>query len=78
VNAYETVAQIGSEGVLKLDHLPFPEGEAVKVRIEPSAERPLQRQPFVFGLHTGLVETSEDFDAPLPDSFWLGGDETSA
>jgi hypothetical protein len=78
VIAYETITQIGSEGALKLEHLPFPEGEAVKVRIEPSAERGPQRKPFVFGLHAGLVETSEDFDAPLPDSFWLGGDETAA
>jgi antitoxin (DNA-binding transcriptional repressor) of toxin-antitoxin stability system len=23
-------------------------------------------------LHPGAMETSEDFDAPLPDEFWLG------
>lgn len=24
------------------------------------------------GLHLNAFQTSEDFDAPLPDSFWLG------
>ena len=28
--------------------------------------------PFVLGLHEGLVEISEDFDAPLSEAFWLG------
>jgi antitoxin (DNA-binding transcriptional repressor) of toxin-antitoxin stability system len=23
-------------------------------------------------LHPGAIEASEDFDAPLPDEFWLG------
>ncbi len=26
----------------------------------------------ILGLHRGAMEASEDFDAPLPDSFWLG------
>lgn len=26
----------------------------------------------VAGLHRGAVWTSEDFDEPLPDEFWLG------
>jgi hypothetical protein len=25
-------------------------------------------------LHPGAIEMSEDFDAPLPDTFWLGED----
>ena len=25
------------------------------------------------GLHKGNIQTSDDFDAPLPDSFWLNG-----
>lgn len=29
----------------------------------------------VMGLHEGMVWTSDDFDAPLPDEFWLGEDE---
>jgi hypothetical protein len=26
------------------------------------------------GLHAGAWTVSEDFDAPLPDDFWLGND----
>ncbi|MCF7970087.1 MAG: DUF2281 domain-containing protein [Methylococcaceae bacterium] len=33
------------------------------------------KQPRKFGQHRGLIEISEDFDEPLPDSFWLGDDE---
>jgi hypothetical protein len=38
-------------------------GEAVSVAGKP---------PRVFGLHAGQVWMSDDFDAPLPDEFWLG------
>jgi antitoxin (DNA-binding transcriptional repressor) of toxin-antitoxin stability system len=27
----------------------------------------------VAGLHPGAIETSDDFDGPLPDEFWTGG-----
>lgn len=30
--------------------------------------------PRVAGLHAGKGWMAEDFDAPLPDSFWLGED----
>ena len=28
----------------------------------------------VLGLHSGAWEVSPDFDAPLPDEFWMGRD----
>ncbi len=28
--------------------------------------------PRVLGLHRGQIWMSDDFDAPLPDEFWLG------
>jgi len=28
--------------------------------------------PRVLGLHPGSIWTSDDFNAPLPDEFWLG------
>jgi prevent-host-death family protein len=28
--------------------------------------------PRVAGLHAGAIWTSDDFDAPLPDEFWVG------
>lgn len=31
-------------------------------------------QPRILGLHPGAIWTSEDFDDPLPDEFWLGED----
>ncbi len=78
VKLYETTGRVGPGGVLTLSHLPFPSGDEVKVRIESAADLPIARAPFVFGLHAGLVTVHEDFDAPLPDSFWLGEDETPA
>lgn len=37
-------------------------------------DAPLPRHR-VLGLHAGAIWMSDDFDAPLPDSFWLGGDD---
>ncbi|MCL4202353.1 MAG: hypothetical protein KJ000_07650 [Pirellulaceae bacterium] len=30
--------------------------------------------PRVLGLHAGAWAVAEDFDAPLPEDFWLGND----
>lgn len=30
-------------------------------------------KPVRLGLFRGQIQTSDDFDAPLPDEFWLGG-----
>ncbi|ANE54114.1 hypothetical protein [Methylomonas sp. DH-1] len=30
-------------------------------------------KPFTFGLFAGQIQISDDFDEPLPDSFWLEG-----
>ena len=37
-------------------------------------EQPILAQPAhrIAGLHAGLTWISDDFDDPLPDSFWLG------
>ncbi len=78
VKLYETSGRVGPDGVLTLHHPPFPNGDEVKVRVESATETATPRASFVFGLHTGLVTVSEDFDAALPDSFWLGEDETPA
>ncbi len=34
-----------------------------------ASESPKRR---VAGLHRGATQMSDDFDAPLPDSFWMG------
>jgi antitoxin (DNA-binding transcriptional repressor) of toxin-antitoxin stability system len=42
-----------------------------KARLVPVAQ-PAEPRPRCFGLHEGEVWMSDDFNAPLPDSFWLG------
>lgn len=37
-------------------------------------EAPPLTQPRVLGLHRGKVWMADDFNAPLPDEFWLGED----
>jgi hypothetical protein len=32
-----------------------------------------QRKPIRLGLYRGQIQMSDDFDTPLPDDFWLGG-----
>ena len=35
-------------------------------------KRQAQKKKRVLGLHAGSMRMSDDFDAPLPDEFWLG------
>jgi prevent-host-death family protein len=35
---------------------------------------PQTNQPRIPDLHPGAIETSEDFDEPLPDEFWTGSE----
>lgn len=39
-------------------------------RLVPVVARPKQKR--VAGLNRGLISTSDDFDEPLADEFWLG------
>jgi hypothetical protein len=43
--------------------------EIVQKALDGYVARPAKR---VLGLHAGNYSISEDFDDPLPDSFWLG------
>ena len=52
----------GTEVLLTEDDTPV-------TRIVPVEKKPRKR---VMGLHAGMWEVSDDFDAPLPDEFWLG------
>ena len=69
VKLYETCGRVGPGGVLTLHHLPFLNGDEVKVRVESAAETATPRAAFVFGLHTGLVTVSDDFDAAFLGQF---------
>lgn len=35
-------------------------------------ESPPKRKKRIAGLSRGAIKVSDDFDAPLPDEFWLG------
>jgi antitoxin (DNA-binding transcriptional repressor) of toxin-antitoxin stability system len=48
------------------------EGDRPVARLVP-IHSPGQKR--VMGLHRGTAWMSEDFDEPLPDEFWLGGNE---
>jgi hypothetical protein len=78
VKLYETSGRVGPGGVLILQHLPFPNGDEVKVRVESATETATPRAAFVFGLPTGLVTVSQDFDSALLDSCCLGEEKTPA
>jgi hypothetical protein len=73
---FETNTSIGPGGLLKLTQLPFPEGWLVHVKVDLKAAASAERRGFAFGLHAGLVDVPADFNEPLPDSFWLGEDDT--
>ena len=55
-----TLVQEGAEVILTAGDTPL----ARVVRVE--------RKKRVLGLHPGSIWTSDDFDEPLPDEFWLG------
>ena len=81
MKTFETDAKVGAGGVLTLERLPFANGQTVRVRIEGKPVSPFTTGPRILGLHQGMVSMSDDFDEPLPESFWLGedaGDEASA
>jgi hypothetical protein len=72
---------IDANGVLTLHNLPFQAGETVEVIIHSRAPEkngtngtPAATAPRILGLHAGTFTVSEDFDAPLPDEFWLGAE----
>jgi len=44
------------------------EGNVPRAKLVPLAVG----QPRVAGLHTGAIQTTADFDAPLPENFWAG------
>jgi len=57
------LAQAGHEVIIQ-------DAQKGKARLVPIAQPP--QKPRVFGLHEGEIWMSDDFNAPLPDSFWLG------
>ncbi len=69
--SHKLEATVSKGGTLNLRNLPFTEGDTVEVTIlrPESAKRLGQR---TVGEHVGKIRLSDDFNAPLPDDFWLG------
>jgi ribosomal protein L7/L12 len=44
--------------------------EYLKVQRDLKEDKP--KKPFILGLHPGAITITDDFNDPLPDSFWLG------
>jgi antitoxin (DNA-binding transcriptional repressor) of toxin-antitoxin stability system len=44
------------------------DGTVPRAKLVPLSPTPAR----VPGLHAGAIQTAEDFDAPLPEEFWLG------
>ena len=55
------VAASGGEVILT-------DGATPRARIVPCGGA----SPRVAGLHAGAIQAAPDFDAPLPDDFWIG------
>lgn len=67
------------DDLLKVIEKLSPEQKRVlREHLEAEEETPVEEgataKPRVLGLHPGAIWTSEDFDDPLPDEFWLGED----
>jgi len=51
--------------VVEGDHIILSKNKTPVAQMVPISER-------VAGLHVGEISTSNDFDEPLPDEFWMG------
>jgi hypothetical protein len=57
-------------------HLQLPEtikARKAKVIVMYEDEAAQPAKPITFGLFKGKIQISDDFDEPIPDSFWLEG-----
>lgn len=55
------LATQGTEVIITMDN-----GQAVKLVVEG------KKRENLFGLYEGKIQISDDFDAELPESYWLG------
>ncbi len=56
-----------------LDQLSDEQKQIAREHLEARAAE-TQKGQRILGMHPGAIWTSEDFDDPLPDEFWLGED----
>lgn len=70
-----TLRAVYENGVIRLlEPAELVEGQEVQV-LAPKKEAQLSRKGRTPNLHRGSMYMSDDFDEPLPDSFWLGEEE---
>ena len=71
------------EVAASLAHKAAQEGQDIASYLQQLAMReaqPAPQEPSALrtpGLHAGLYWIADDFDVPLPDSFWLGEDDST-
>lgn len=53
------------------DEVLLVDGNTPLARLVPAESSAQSR---IAGLHAGMISVSDDFDEPLPDEFWLGGE----
>jgi antitoxin (DNA-binding transcriptional repressor) of toxin-antitoxin stability system len=54
------------------DEVIVSEGATPLARLVPLAPSGQQLQPRVAGLHAEAITAAPDFDAPMPEEFWIG------
>ncbi len=68
-----TIRAIYEDGQIRLlDEVDLEEGQKLKIEVIEDIKKSSKRIP---NLHKGSFVVSDDFDEPLPDSFWLGEEE---
>lgn len=74
MQSFQFASQVSQEGLLNLQlPLNFANQEVeVVIVINAKKKRTAQERPI--GQYAGKMKMSDDFDAPLPDEFWLGED----
>lgn len=76
MNAIEIEAEVDENNEI---HIKVPDGHAhqqARIRVVFDSKQRLEpRRARVFGQYRGKARMSDDFNEPLPDSFWLGEDK---
>ena len=70
--AHRLETTINQKGILRLEALPFKQGDKVEIIIIKRDDAALQQEQRTVGEYVGKIKMADDFTAPLPDSFWLG------
>jgi len=73
MQAIELSAEIDQNHQIHVQLPKTVKAHSAKVIVLYEEEAPVVASALKLGLFTGKIKISEDFDQPLPDSFWLEG-----